>query len=82
VHYLAKPATAYEVFAALHRDEGDASISISGQPPSIKRLECEHLQEVLTRTWREYFCGSTRAEHASQDVAAQAGEQAGTNRPT
>jgi two-component system, response regulator RegA len=48
VHYLTKPATADEVVAALHRDEGDASISVSGQPLSIRRLEWEHLQKVLT----------------------------------
>jgi two-component system response regulator RegA len=48
VYYLTKPATADEVVAALHRDEGDASISVSGHPLSIKRLEWEHLQKVLT----------------------------------
>jgi two-component system, response regulator RegA len=48
IHYLTKPATADEVVAALHRDEGDAGISVSGQPLSVKRLEWEHLQKVLT----------------------------------
>jgi two-component system response regulator RegA len=47
VHYLAKPATADEVVAALHRDEGDASVPLSGQPLSVRRLEWEHLQKVL-----------------------------------
>lgn len=47
VHYLTKPATAAEIVAALHRDEGDASIEPAGQPLSIKRLEWEHLQKVL-----------------------------------
>jgi two-component system response regulator RegA len=48
VHYLTKPATADEVVAALGREEGDASVEPSGQPLSVKRLEWEHLQKVLT----------------------------------
>ena len=48
VHYLTKPATADEVVAALHRDEGDASVEPSEQPLSVKRLEWEHLQKVLS----------------------------------
>jgi two-component system response regulator RegA len=48
VHYLTKPATANEVVAALHREEGDASVEPSEQPLSVKRLEWEHLQKVLT----------------------------------
>jgi two-component system response regulator RegA len=48
VHYLTKPATADEVVAALHRDEGDASVAPAGQPLSVRRLEWEHLQKVLT----------------------------------
>ena len=47
VHYLAKPATADDVVAALQRTEGDASVSPAEQPLSIKRLEWEHLQKVL-----------------------------------
>jgi two-component system response regulator RegA len=48
VHYLTKPATADEVVAALHRDEGDADVAPADQPLSVKRLEWEHLQKVLT----------------------------------
>lgn len=48
IHYLTKPATADEVVAALHRDEGDPGVSPAEQPLSIKRLEWEHLQKVLT----------------------------------
>ncbi|MDH3900869.1 MAG: response regulator transcription factor [Gammaproteobacteria bacterium] len=47
VHYLAKPANADEVVAALQRTEGDASVSPAEQPLSVKRLEWEHLQKVL-----------------------------------
>jgi two-component system response regulator RegA len=47
VHYLSKPAGADEVIAALQRVEGDAGVSPPENPPSVKRLEWEHLQRVL-----------------------------------
>jgi two-component system response regulator RegA len=47
VHYLTKPADADEILAALHKDEGDASIPVSDNPLTVKRLEWEHLQRVL-----------------------------------
>jgi two-component system, response regulator RegA len=46
-HYLAKPADADEVIAALHRDQGDVNAAISERPLSIGRLEWEHIQRVL-----------------------------------
>ena len=48
VHYLTKPATADEVVAALHRDEGDTSVLPAEHPMSVRRLEWEHLQKVLS----------------------------------
>lgn len=47
-HYLAKPADADDVIAALHRDAGDARAAIEAQPLSVERLEWEHIQRVLT----------------------------------
>lgn len=47
VHYLAKPANANEVIAALQRTGGDARVPPAENPPSVKRLEWEHLQKVL-----------------------------------
>jgi len=47
VHYLTKPADADEILAALHKDEGDASVELSDNPLTVKRLEWEHLQKVL-----------------------------------
>lgn len=47
-HYLAKPADADEVVAALYSDEANASTAVSATPPSLKRLEWEHIQKVLT----------------------------------
>ncbi|MEE9422089.1 MAG: response regulator transcription factor [Gammaproteobacteria bacterium] len=47
IHYLTKPAEVDEILAALHKDEGDASVPVAGNPLSIKRLEWEHLQRVL-----------------------------------
>lgn len=46
-HYLAKPADADEIVAALNRRAGDASMAISGTPLSVDRLEWEHIQKVL-----------------------------------
>lgn len=47
IHYLTKPANADEILAALHKNEGDVSVSISENPLSVKRLEWEHLQKIL-----------------------------------
>ena len=48
VHYLAKPARAEEIVAALQRDaEGDVSAEVSEEPMSVDRLEWEHIQSVL-----------------------------------
>lgn len=47
VHYLTKPADADEILAALHKEEGDASVPLSDTPLTVRRLEWEHLQKVL-----------------------------------
>ncbi len=47
IHYLTKPANADEIVNALYKNEGDASVAISDNPLSVKRLEWEHLQKVL-----------------------------------
>ncbi len=47
-HYLAKPADADDVIAALHRDEGDVNTAIGPKPLSVERLEWEHIQRVLS----------------------------------
>jgi two-component system response regulator RegA len=46
-HYLTKPANADEIVNALHKNEGDATVAISENPLSVRRLEWEHLQKVL-----------------------------------
>ena len=46
-HYLAKPADADEVVAALNREAGDSAAEVKDQPMSTKRLEWEHIQKVL-----------------------------------
>ena len=47
VHYLAKPAGADEILAALGREEGDAAVAPAEEPMSVDRLEWEHIQKVL-----------------------------------
>lgn len=46
-HYLAKPADADEILAALLRDEPDAELDVSPEPLTVARLEWEHIQKVL-----------------------------------
>jgi len=46
-HYLAKPADADEIVAALDRIEGDASTPVADSPLTVERLEWEHIQKVL-----------------------------------
>lgn len=46
-HYLAKPAHADEVVAALYRDDADASLAAPTQPLSLKRVEWEYIQRCL-----------------------------------
>jgi two-component system response regulator RegA len=47
IHYLTKPANTDEIVNALHKNEGDATVMISENPLSVKRLEWEHLQKIL-----------------------------------
>ncbi len=47
VHYLAKPADADEIVAALQREDGHADVQIDAKPLSVARLEWEHIQKVL-----------------------------------
>lgn len=58
VYYLAKPADADEIVAALQRDAGDASVPVANRPLSVARLEWEHIQKVLTE------CGGNISETA------------------
>ncbi|MFN3751325.1 MAG: response regulator transcription factor [Thiobacillus sp.] len=46
-HYLAKPADADEILAALLRDQPDAALDVNPEPLSVARLEWEHIQKVL-----------------------------------
>lgn len=46
-HYLAKPADADEIVSALSRQEANTDVAPPANPPSVKRLEWEHLQRVL-----------------------------------
>jgi two-component system response regulator RegA len=46
-HYLAKPADADEIYAALTRDESVMESDIPDQRLSVDRLEWEHIQKVL-----------------------------------
>ncbi len=47
VNYLPKPATPEEIVAALEQDAPDPFVPLSSEPPSVDRLEWEHIQRVL-----------------------------------
>lgn len=47
-HYLTKPTNVNEIFEALYLEKGNAEITTNVQPMSVKRLEWEHIQKVLT----------------------------------
>jgi two-component system response regulator RegA len=47
VHYLTKPADADEVIQAFARQGGDVHAPVPDTPPSVGRVEWEHIQRVL-----------------------------------
>lgn len=48
IHYLTKPAHAGDIIDALYRHDGDAGVPTQPRPMSVRRMEWEHLQKVLT----------------------------------
>jgi len=47
LNYLCKPASSEDILNAFHADAGNPDIDIANTPPSIDRLEWEHIQKVL-----------------------------------
>ncbi|MGS2723842.1 response regulator transcription factor [Porticoccus sp. GXU_MW_L64] len=47
LNYLCKPATLTEILSAFHGEDGDPDTAIADTPPSMDRLEWEHIQRVL-----------------------------------
>ncbi|MCV6603986.1 MAG: response regulator transcription factor [Porticoccaceae bacterium] len=45
--YLCKPASLAEIMAAFEGESGDPNAAIAESPPSMDRLEWEHIQRVL-----------------------------------
>ena len=50
IYYLTKPATADDVIAAFHREEAREETQAASLPPSLNRIEWEHVARVLTET--------------------------------
>lgn len=46
-HYLAKPANADEILAALLRDTPDPGLEVNPEPLTVARLEWEYIHKVL-----------------------------------
>jgi len=49
-HYLAKPSNTDDIEAAFGRAEGDADVSLTERPTSIKTLEWERIHQTLAET--------------------------------
>jgi two-component system, response regulator RegA len=49
-HYLAKPSNTDDIEAAFSKAEGNADVSITERPSSIKTLEWERIHETLVET--------------------------------
>ena len=49
-HYLAKPSNTDDIEAAFGRAEGNADVSLTERPTSIKTLEWERIHETLAET--------------------------------
>jgi ActR/RegA family two-component response regulator len=49
-HYLAKPSNTDDIEAAFGRAEGDAEVTLTERPTSIKTLEWERIHETLAET--------------------------------
>jgi len=50
IYSLTQPATADDVIAALHRDETREDVPAAPLPPSLNRIEWEHVNRVLADT--------------------------------
>ena len=47
INYLCKPANTDEILGAFAATTGDSSVAIPDHPPSVERVEWEHIQKVL-----------------------------------
>lgn len=47
IDYLCKPASVDDILAAFDREQGDGNVLPPATPPSVDRLEWEHIQRVL-----------------------------------
>lgn len=48
INYLCKPADADDILNAFTHREGNPEADVNREPPSVNRLEWEHIQKVLT----------------------------------
>lgn len=49
VNYLCKPATVDDILAAFGQTEGNPEEPLADAPPSVDRLEWEHIQRILAQ---------------------------------
>ncbi len=49
VNYLCKPANSEEILQALEHTEASVDVPLAQTPPSVSRMEWEHIQRVLSQ---------------------------------
>ena len=78
VNYLCKPAGVEEIIAAFESRGGKAGeVPLQDSPPSVNRLEWEHIQKVLNQHRWQYFRHGKNTGHAPQNTAAEVTKKAG-----
>jgi two-component system response regulator RegA len=74
-HYLAKPSNTDDIEAAFGRAEGNADISLTERPTSIKTLEWERIHETLAETGFNISATARRLGMHRRTLARKLGKQ-------
>jgi two-component system response regulator RegA len=74
-HYLAKPSNTDDIEAAFGRAEGNAEVSLTGRPTSIKTLEWERIHETLAATGFNISEAARRLGMHRRTLARKLGKQ-------
>src|SRR5207253_10024192 len=74
-HYLAKPSNTDDIEAAFGRAEGDAEVSLTERPTSIKTLEWERIHETLAETGFNISETARRLRMHRRTLARKLGKQ-------
>jgi ActR/RegA family two-component response regulator len=74
-HYLVKPSNTDDIEAAFGRAEGNADVTLTERPTSIKTLEWERIHEVLAETGFNISATARRLGMHRRTLARKLGKQ-------